>query len=55
MLRSFADDRRLLRARRFDRASIVERLCMRRFERFEEVTASALAVYGPVLALSQVE
>jgi hypothetical protein len=54
MLRSFADDRRLLRARRFDRASIAERLCMRRFERFEEVTASALAVYGPVLALSQV-
>ena len=54
LLRSFADDRRLLRARRFDRASIVERLCMRRFERFEEVTASALAVYGPVLALSQV-
>lgn len=54
MLRSFADDRRLLRARRFDRASLIERLCMRRFERFEEVTASALAVYGPVLALSQV-
>ena len=54
MLRSFADDRRLLRARRFDRASIVERLCMRRFERFEELAASALAVYGPVLALSQV-
>ena len=52
MLRSFADDRRLLRARRFDRASLIERLCMRRFERFEEVTASALAVYGPVLALS---
>jgi hypothetical protein len=54
MLRSFADDRRLLRARRFDRASVVERLCMRRFERFEEVAASALAVHGPVLTLSQV-
>jgi hypothetical protein len=54
LLRSFADDRRLLRARRLDRASIVERLCMRRFERFEEVAASALAAYGPVLALSQV-
>ncbi|HEX6520256.1 MAG TPA: PQQ-binding-like beta-propeller repeat protein [Streptosporangiaceae bacterium] len=52
MLRSFADDRRLLRARRFDRASIVERLCLRRFERFEEVAASALGVYGPVLAVS---
>ena len=55
LLRSFADDRRLLRARRFDRGSIVERLCMRRFERFEEVAASALAVYGPVLALSPLE
>jgi hypothetical protein len=54
LLRSFADDRRVLRARRLDRASIVERLCMRRFERFEEVSASALAVYGPILALSQV-
>ena len=52
MLRSFADDRRMLRARRFDRASIVERLAMRRFERFDEVAASALAVYGPVLAVS---
>ena len=54
MLRSFADDRRLLRARRFDRASVVERMCMRRFERFEEVAAAALAVYGPVLTLSRV-
>jgi hypothetical protein len=52
MLRSFTDDRRLLRARRFDRASIVERLSMRRFERFDEVAASALAVHGPVLAVS---
>lgn len=52
MLRSFADDRRLLRARRVDRASIVERLCLRRFERFEEVAALALAVYAPVVALS---
>ncbi|MFD5891764.1 YncE family protein [Streptomyces sp. NPDC060334] len=54
MLRSFADDRRVLRARRLDRASVVERLCMRRFERFEEVAASALAVHGPVQTLSQV-
>ncbi|MFJ3673279.1 PQQ-binding-like beta-propeller repeat protein [Streptomyces sp. NPDC090106] len=54
MLRSFADDRRVLRARRLDRASIVERLCMRRFERFEEVAASALSVHGPVETLSQV-
>jgi PQQ-like domain len=53
MLRSFADDRRLLRARRSDRASVVERLCLRRFERFEEVVAGTLAVHGPVLALSQ--
>jgi hypothetical protein len=53
MLRSFADDRRLLRSRRTDRASIVERLCLRRFERFEEVAAAALSAYGPVLALSQ--
>ncbi|MFF4031738.1 hypothetical protein ACFYZ2_18665 [Streptomyces sviceus] len=54
MLRSFADDRRTLRARRLDRASVVERLFMRRFERFEEVAASALAVHGPVETLSQV-
>ncbi|MFJ9871406.1 YncE family protein [Streptomyces sp. NPDC101165] len=54
MLRSFADDRRTLRARRLDRASVIERLCMRRFERFEEVAAAALAVHGPVQALSQV-
>ncbi|WP_262062927.1 YncE family protein [Streptomyces sp. STR69] len=54
MLRSFADDRRTLRARRLDRASVVERLCMRRFERFEEIAASALSVHGPVVALSQV-
>lgn len=54
MLRSFADDMRLLRARRLDRASIVERLCLRRYERFEEVAASALAVHGPVYALSRV-
>ncbi|HEY7265801.1 MAG TPA: PQQ-binding-like beta-propeller repeat protein [Trebonia sp.] len=53
MLRSFADDRRLLRSRRTDRASIVERLCLRRFERFEEVAAAALSTHGPVLALSQ--
>jgi len=53
MLRSFADDRRTLRARRLDRASVLERLCMRRFERFEEVAAAALAVHGPVIALSQ--
>ena len=53
MLRSFADDRRLLRSRRTDRASIVERLCLRRFERFEEVAAAALSAFGPVLALSQ--
>lgn len=55
MLRSFADDRRLLRARRVDRASIVERLSLRRFERFEEVAALALAVYAPVVALSDPE
>jgi hypothetical protein len=54
MLRSFADDRRTLRARRLDRASVLERLCMRRFERFEEVAAAALSTHGPVVALSQV-
>lgn len=54
MLRSFADDARLLRVRRLDRASIVERLCLRKYERFEEVAADALAVYGPVYALSRV-
>ncbi|MFF3326405.1 hypothetical protein [Streptomyces sp. NPDC002889] len=54
LLRSFADDRRMLRARRLDRASVLERLCLRRFERFEEVTTSALAQHGPVEALSRV-
>jgi len=54
MLRSFADDMRLVRARRLDRASIVERLCLRQYERFEEVAASALSVHGPVYALSRV-
>ena len=36
-----------------DRTSILERLCLRRFERFEEVAAATLAAHDPVLALSQ--
>ncbi len=52
LLRSFADDRRKLRAHLLSRASIVERLCMRRWERFEEVIAYALNTVGPVIALS---
>ncbi|TQS43442.1 hypothetical protein [Cryptosporangium phraense] len=52
-MRSFADDKRRLRARRLDRASVVDRLCLRRFERFEEVLAAALSTIGPVIALGQ--
>lgn len=53
LLRSFADDRRTLRARRLDRASLLDRLCLRRWERFEEIVASSLGRSGPVFALGE--
>jgi hypothetical protein len=53
LLRSFTDDGRRLRSRRLDRASIVERLCIRRRERFEEVVAFNLARYGAVEGLGE--
>ncbi|GAA2552412.1 hypothetical protein GCM10010435_23390 [Winogradskya consettensis] len=53
LLRSFADDKRRVRARRLDRASIVDRICLRRWERFEEIIATALSTIGPVIALSR--
>ena len=51
LLRSFNDDRLRMRARRLDRASIIDQLVMRRWETFEEIEASALGKYGPVLAV----
>lgn len=54
LLRSFADDKRRLRARSSSRRTIVDRLALRRWERFEEVIAGALGRYGPVLAVGQV-
>lgn len=53
LLRSFVDDNRRLRARRLDRASVIDRLCLRRWERFEEVIAAALSSIGPVTALGR--
>jgi len=53
LLRSFVDDNRRVRARRLDRASIIDRLCLRRWERFEEVIATALSSIGSVTALSR--
>jgi hypothetical protein len=53
LLRSFADDRRTLRARRIDQASLLDRFCLRRWERFEEIIAVALGRHGPVIALSE--
>lgn len=54
LLRSFADDDRRLRSRSSNRRSLVDRLALRRWERFEEVIAAALNTQGPVLAIGQV-
>jgi hypothetical protein len=53
LLRSFVDDNRRVRARRLDRASLIDRLCLRRWERFEEIIATALSTIGPVIALGR--
>ncbi|MGV9976137.1 hypothetical protein [Micromonospora wenchangensis] len=53
LLRSFVDDNRRLRARGLGRSSVVDRLCLRRWERFEEVIATALSSIGPVTALAE--
>jgi hypothetical protein len=54
LLRSFADDNIKVRARGNHRRSLIDRLSLRRRERFEEVVAAALAVQGPVEAVGQV-
>jgi hypothetical protein len=54
LLRSFIDDGIKVRARGNQRRSLIDRLSLRRWERFEEVVASALSVQGPVLAVGQV-
>lgn len=51
LLRSFADDSVRMRARRLDRAGILDRLLLKRWESFEEVQASALSKFGPVIAV----
>jgi hypothetical protein len=50
-LRSFMDDRLTIRAHRTGRQSVLDRLTLRRFERFEEILAWALWRFGPVVAL----
>jgi hypothetical protein len=54
LLRSFADDRRIVRTRGRHRGSLVDELSLRRWERFEEVVAHTLGGYGPVLTVGQV-
>lgn len=54
LLRSFVDDGIKVRARGNQRRSLIDRLSLRRWERFEEVIAAALSVQGPVEAVSQV-
>jgi hypothetical protein len=52
LLRSFADDRLKLRVRAFRRAGL-DRLALRRWERFEELIASCLLQLGPVEAAGE--
>lgn len=54
LLRSFVDDAIKVRSRGNQRRSLIDRLSLRRWERFEEVIAAALAVQGPVEAVGQV-
>jgi hypothetical protein len=54
LLRSFADDKRRVRARGRFRGGFVDEFAMRRSERFEEVIAFALGEIGPVFAVGQV-
>jgi DNA-binding beta-propeller fold protein YncE len=52
-LRSWADDQVRIRARRTGRHALLERLSFRRWDRFEEIMASALWRYGPVVGLGE--
>lgn len=53
LLRSWNDDNLKLRTRRGSRHSLVERLSLRRFDRFEETVAWSLWRVGPVVAVAQ--
>lgn len=53
LLRSFADDGIRMRARRSARSSVLDRFALRRWDRFEEVVAIALARAAPVEAVAQ--
>lgn len=52
-LRSFADDGIRMRARRTGRSSPLDRISLRRWDRFEEVIAAEVNIIGPVVALSE--
>lgn len=51
LLRSFADDGLRMRSRHLDRVGLIDRLALRRWERFEEVTGAALSRLGPLVAV----
>ncbi|MGX7829046.1 hypothetical protein ACTG9Q_28585 [Actinokineospora sp. 24-640] len=53
LLRSFLDDGVTIRARRTNRQSLLERLALRRRERFEELMVWSLWKFGPVGALGE--
>jgi len=52
-LRSFADDRLMLRSHRSNQSSLLDRLTFRRWERFEEVVAIELSSDAPVVAVAE--
>ena len=51
-LRNFADDEVTIRTSPLTRKSMVEKLGLRQFERFEEILVRYLSVYGPVVAVN---
>ena len=51
LLRSFTDDRLTIRSRRHDRAGLLDQLALGSRDRFEEVLASTMAKFGPVVAV----
>lgn len=52
LLRSFVDDQLRMRSRRLDRASVIDQLALRQWERFEEIVAAVMSKYAPVLAVA---
>lgn len=53
LLRSFGDDGLTLRARRLDRAGLLDHIMMRRKEPFEEIQAFALSKFGPPMTVGE--